>query len=250
MQRLGSRPGAERAISNRRLTALALVAACVPQAALAQAYQCSVPSGPVSVPRVQQDEPTRRMPVTGYTLALSWSPEFCRVRQDSARDARQCSGSGGRFGFIVHGLWPEGRGGQWPQWCAARVTPPPREVARNLCLTPSARLLAHEWAKHGSCMVRRPATYYRVTRILWNSLRWPDYDRISRQEGLTAGDVRRAFADANPYWEPEHVGLRVNERGWLTEMRLCYGTDFMPTACDRQRFGPGDSARVRIWRGL
>ena len=95
-------------------------------------------------------------------------------------------------------------------------------------MTPSAALLAHEWAKHGSCMVRTPASYFKVTRILWNSLRWPDFDRISRTEDLTAGQVRRAFADANRYWEPEHVGIVVNERGWLTELRLCYGRDFMP----------------------
>jgi hypothetical protein len=29
---------------------------------------------------------------------------------DSAADDRQCSGRSGRFGFVVHGLWPEGRG--------------------------------------------------------------------------------------------------------------------------------------------
>jgi ribonuclease T2 len=99
-------------------------------------------------------------------------------------------------------------------------------------------------------MVRQPASYFKVTRILWNSLRWPDFDRLSRNEELTAGDVRNAFAQANRYWEPEHVGLVVNERGWLQQMRLCYGRDFMPAKCDARRFGPRDSAPVKIWRGL
>ncbi len=232
-------------------TALVLVAlAGAAQSAWAQAYQCRVPQGPVSVPQPRRDGPVRDMPITGYTLALSWSPEYCRLRTDSARDRQQCSGQGGRFGFVVHGLWPEGAGGSWPQWCSTANRPSPTEIRRNLCMTPSAALLAHEWAKHGSCMVPRPETYFRVTRILWGSLRWPDFDRISRQEGLTAGDIRRAFADANRHWKPEHVGLRINARGWLEEMRLCYGRDFMPRACDKARFGPGDTANVRIWRGL
>ena len=99
-------------------------------------------------------------------------------------------------------------------------------------------------------MTRLPDTWLRITRILWDSLRLPDYDRLSRQPGLTAGDIRRAFADGNRYWEAEHVGLVLNERGWLTEMRLCYGADFMPVRCSRRRFGAADDTPVRIWRGL
>lgn len=228
------------------------LAACLlttPGAALAQAYQCRIPQGPVSVPQVPRDGPVRQVPVTGYTLALSWSPEYCRGRETRTADRRQCSGGSGRFGFVVHGLWPEGRG-TWPQWCPVSRQPTSRDLAPNLCMTPSATLLAREWAKHGSCMVRTPERYFRITRILWDSLRWPDFDRIARQDGLTAGEVRKAFAEANRYWQPEHVGLVVNARGWLEEMRLCYGRDFKPARCDARRFGPRDTAAVKIWRGL
>ena len=226
-----------------------LLATILPVAANAQAYQCNMPRGPVSLPDPRQDGPTRTTAVTGYTLALSWSPEFCKPRQDSAAHARQCSGRNGRFGFIVHGLWPEGRGG-WPQWCATRREPSDRAVRKSLCMMPGTALIARQWEKHGSCMVSDPDRYLAVTRILWNSLRWPDFDRLSRREGLTAGDVRTAFADANPYWEEAHIGLVVNERGWLTEMRLCYNRRFMPAPCGRRRFGPGEDTPVRIWRGL
>ncbi len=217
--------------------------------AQAQAYQCTIPQGRISVPRVTPDGPRREMPVTGYTLALSWSPEFCRTRENRPRNARQCSGRAGSFGLIVHGLWPEGRS-SWPQWCGSSRQPSQTELRQSLCMTPDAALLAHEWAKHGSCMVPDPDVYLRVTRILWRSLRLPDYDALSRRDGLTAGDVRRAFTDANAAFDPEMVGLVVNERGWLREMRLCYGRDFRPTRCDRRRLGPDDDVRVRIWRGL
>ena len=233
-------------------TAAGIVAALavIPSAALAQAYQCRIPQGPVGVPAIARDGPMRRVPVTGYTLALSWSPEYCRGRQRTGADDRQCSGRAGRFGFVVHGLWPEGRGARWPQWCPVARAPSSPELARNMCMTPSARLLAHEWAKHGACMASRPESYFRSVRALWNGLRWPDFDRLSRREGLTAGEIREAFSQANRLWEPEHIGLVLNQRGWLQEMRLCYGRDFMPAPCEARRFGPDDSVPVKIWRGL
>lgn len=234
----------------RIAAAFLLLAASHGGLAHAQAFQCTLPAAPVAVPTIEQDGPMRLMPIARYTLALSWSPEFCRNRENNPRHARQCSGRDGRFGFIVHGLWPEGRGESWPQWCPTRRAPSPANVRQNLCMTPDARLLAHEWAKHGSCMVGTPETYFSVTRVLYNSLRWPDFDRLSRREGLTAGAIRQAFADANPHWETEHVGLRVNERGWLQELRLCYDRRFRPERCSPGRYGPAEDTAVRIWRGL
>ena len=234
----------------RAVKALAPVLALLAQPAAAQAYQCRAPSAAPSVPAISRDGPVRQRPVARYTLALSWSPEFCRSRENSAHNAFQCSGSGGRFGFVVHGLWPEARGSDFPQWCPTRRSPSPALVRQHLCMTPDAALLAHEWARHGACMVPRPETYFGVARTLWNALRWPDYDRLSRQQGLTAGEVRQAFVDANPGYRADAVGLVLTDRGWLREMRLCLGRNFRAVACPRGQFGPADSTNVRIWRGL
>ena len=218
--------------------------------AVAQSYQCALPSSArLSVPPVRADGPARQVPVTGYTLALSWSPEYCRTRTDKRADARQCSGREGRYGLIVHGLWPQGAQ-NWPQWCPATQNPSSADLRANMCLSPSASLLARQWAKHGSCMARKPATYFRVTRILYNGLRWPDFDRMAREDGLNAGMIRTRFAEVNPGWRADAVGVKVNRRGWLEELRLCYDRRFIPTPCSRARFGPRDSARVKIWRGM
>jgi ribonuclease T2 len=222
----------------------------LPAVASAQAYQCRIPQGPVTLPDIEREGPVRQTRVTGYTLALSWSPEFCRFREGSIRHARQCSGREGRFAFVVHGLWPEGPGGRYPQWCPTRREPSSPRVSAAMCMSPDPALIARQWFKHGSCMVPDPDAYLRITGVLWRSLRLPDYDRLSRNRSLTAGDIRAAFAEANDYWDAQDVGLVVNERGWMTEMRLCYGTDFMPIACDARRFGPDDGEEVRIWRGL
>lgn len=232
------------------LVALAMAGAGLSQAyeAKAQAYQCHIPTR-VSIPEIARDGPVRRAPVAGYTLSLSWSPEFCKPREGSRRHAQQCSRRNGRFGMMVHGLWPESTRG-WPQWCPARQRLTGGDVRANMCLSPSASLLARQWAKHGTCMTRDPKTYFNVTRILWNGLRIPDFDRISREGNLTAGTIRTRFTDANQGWFAAAVGVRLNERGWLQELRLCYDKRFMPKACDKRRFGARGDAPAKIWRGL
>ena len=57
----------------------------VPAGAQAQALQCSVDT---AVPRPRPDLPTasqprRIVPIGSYTLAITWSPQYCR---DHARD--------------------------------------------------------------------------------------------------------------------------------------------------------------------
>lgn len=216
----------------------------------AQAYQCRIPQGPISVPAAPRDGPVRQLPVTGYTLALSWAPEYCRGKEQSAADRIECSGDYGRFGLVLHGLWPESRGTVWPQWCPTGRRLSPALLRQNLCMTPSAELLAHEWAKHGACMAKTPERYFARARQLWSALTPPDLDLLSHDKALTAGMVRKAFADANPAFRPEQIGLLLSERGWLREVRLCYSKSFKPERCAGERFGPADTASVNIWRGL
>jgi ribonuclease T2 len=186
------------------------------------------------------------VPVTRYTLAASWSPEYCR----NDKTSMQCSGVNGRFGFVLHGLWPEARVGDPPQWCSLTPRPSPALIRQNLCMTPVPWLIEHEWAKHGSCMVKTPEAYLRTASALWRSLRWPDADRLSRQENLTVGDLRQAFVLANRDWKADQVGVALSRNGWLQEFRLCYGRDFMPQTCPRGALGPPDSAPLKIWREL
>lgn len=226
----------------------AAVALAVPGAVQAQAYQCRAPQV-ASIPAIAPEAPRRVLPVSGYTLALSWSPEFCKPRTGVRAHAFQCSGDRGSFGLVVHGLWPES-GASWPQWCEPGAALTPAEVRGALCMMPSVGLVARQWAKHGACMTRRPATYLGVTRILWQSLQIPDYDRLSREEGLTAGAIRAAFAAENPGWPPAAIGVKLNARGWLEEIRLCYSARFRPVRCTAARLGPKDAAPAKIWRGM
>lgn len=232
-----------------RLHGIVAALALLPSPALAQAWQCRVP-GSVDVPALPApDGPRISAPVTGYVLALSWSPEFCHGRGRGDPSARlQCSGQMGRFGFVLHGLWPEGRGRD-PQWCAAASAPSAATLRENLCVTPSPRLMAHEWAKHGACMAKSPAGYFKAGRTLFQSLRFPDMARLSRAEGLNAGMVRAALVAETPFLRPDMLRLTLSGRGWLEEVQVCYGRDFMPARCPGAA-RPADSVPVKIWRSF
>ena len=217
--------------------------------ALAQGWQCRVPPQ-VTVPAMPvPDAPPRVVPVTGYTLALSWSPEFCRTRKSDPSHATQCSGSMGRFGFVLHGLWPEGKRGAYPQWCPVRRAPDAQTLRRNLCTTPSTDLLMHEWAKHGSCMTRDPAAYFDKGRALFQAMQFPDMARLSRKEGLDAGTVRQAMVVANPRLKPDMFRLLLGRDGWLREVHVCHGRNLKPMRCPRGG-SPADSVPVKIWRSF
>ena len=218
-----------------------------PGIAQAQAYQCRVPTD-LPAARGETGAP-QRVVTTAYTLALSWSPEFCRSRARDPAHRLQCSGRTGRFGFIVHGLWPEGARAA-PQWC--RKVPPPSAsvVSGQMCRMPSVDLIGHEWAKHGSCMARDAAGYYKVSGILFDSMRYPAMEALSRDPALTAGALRQALAEANPGRPAGSFGLLTNRTGWLREVRVCLDRRFRPTRCPARQYGPRDGARLKIWRGL
>ena len=54
-------------------------------------------------------------PCESLVLSLSWSPSWCATKAGQ-RDEDQC-GSGKKFGFIVHGLWPQYARGEKPDQC-------------------------------------------------------------------------------------------------------------------------------------
>lgn len=235
----------------RRLAMMAGMAALLmPAVAGAQALSCSVPS---RIERPHPDEPGEReprrlLPIGSYTLALTWAPEYCHG--EHGRTAVQECGGGNRFGFVLHGLWPDGVGREWPQYC--RMTPllPDAVIRANLCATPSAQLLQHEWAKHGTCMAGLdPAAYFRRSTGLYRHLRYPDMDSLSRTRGLTVGRFAQAFAAANPGLPASAVRVTVNRRGWLDELWLCLDRRFAWERCRANSGGAPADASLRIWRG-
>jgi ribonuclease T2 len=210
----------------RRL-ALGLALALFATPALAQTA-CTLPPAVEAppAPRVRADEVVRNVPVAYYVLALSWSPEYCRTRKASRYDTIQCRDN--RFGWVLHGLWPNGAGPRHPANCAAPTQLPTATLRRHLCTTPSPSLLQHEWVQHGSCAFKTPDEYFSRAAALYASVKRPSPARAK-----TAGDVRTAFNAANPGF-PRNGIFVGTESGRLEEVRVCYDLKFQPRACPQR----------------
>jgi ribonuclease T2 len=227
--------------------ALALFIGTAPQGQAGPS--CGVPPRlPATQPeRVPQNE-VRIVPITGYLLSLSWSPQFCREHGNDPRQATQCR-SDPPFGFILHGLWPEGEGRDDPAWCQPARLLSATETRTNFCTMPSPHLQQHEWAKHGSCMTKDPVRYFKAASSLFRSLRTPDMDHLSRR-ALTIGDFTAALTSLNSRLPETAVLIRTSGGNWLKEVQFCFGPDFKPRACPDDMGRPQADSPLKIWRAV
>lgn len=101
---------------------------------------------------------------------------------------------------------------------------------------PSVSLIQREWAKHESCMTREPGHYLRAGTILYRAVRYPEMNGLSHRS-LTVGQFARAFAAANRGMSTDMLRVQSNDRGWLTEVRICLGRDFRAPRCPARQRG-------------
>lgn len=186
------------------------------------------------------------MAVGGYTLALSWTPQYC-ARTDG-RDM-QCDPRIGRFGFVLHGLWPDGKSGSWPQFCAPAAPVSRQVITANLCMMPSIRLMQHQWAKHGTCMARSPEEYFARARAVYSKVRLPDMGYLAAQRRITAGHLAGAIARKNPGMTLEMIRVQASDFGMLSEVWICLDTTFRPVRCPSGKMGVSPNARIAIRTG-
>lgn len=225
----------------------AMAAVTAPGIASAQALSCAIPR---EVPRPRPDlpsasQPSRRLPIGSYTLAISWSPEYCRTSADRPNAQFQC-GSDNRFGFVLHGLWPDGVGKDWPQYCRATPILSRQVIRRHMCATPSPQLLQHEWSKHGTCMAGyTPERYFGRSNAMFHALRFPDMSRLA-QTPLTAGRLAEAIAAANPGMRADMMRVTGTRGGALDEVWLCTDKSFRYARCPAHQGGLDPAARITI----
>ncbi len=226
----------------------ALLVVLAPTIAQAQALNCKVPQSLSAEVRLSPQSNVGMVETTGSLLAISWSPQYCRNRLTNPRDKTQCSGANGRFGFILHGLWVETAGRNDPQFCAPATPVPESELKRNFCMTPSAALMQHEWAKHGTCATDTPERYFAAARRFWGKLAFPNMDALSHK-ALTVRQFQQAFAKANRGLPESAISVRTDRGGWLDEVMLCIGTKGEWRACPAEDRGAPPTLNLRIWRG-
>jgi ribonuclease T2 len=173
-----------------------------------------------------------------YVLSLSWSPQHC-ADPGGKRDIEQC-GNGKRYGFVVHGLWPQYERG-FPDSCAAGSQVAPGIVTRLLPLMPSSRLIQHEWDKHGTCSGLSQVGYFETIEKTFAGLRVPDDFKTPLKQVMVKPDtIRNKFVAANPGFSAQSVKVLCGGR-FLSEVRVCLTKDLKPRPCST---GVRDSCRA------
>lgn len=210
--------------------------ACLLLAGLAVLSACSEDK-PAEKPRT---EASRKEPLTParlpigkgfdfYVLSLSWSPTWC-ADNDAGGKTQQCR-KGGRYGFIVHGLWPQNERG-YPEFCPTRQSDRvPESLGRTvLDIIPSMGLIGHQWRKHGSCSGLTQKDYFAVVSAAFARTRIPGELAAQRGNRLAPDAVEAAFIAANPGLDRKGIAVTC-EDGRLEEVRLCMTPDLSFRAC-------------------
>lgn len=199
------------------------------------AESCAIPPNLTPAP-IKAEGERRVMPVEKFALAWYWWPENCKQYPGEG-----CSQG---FGFKLHGLWPDGAGETYPQFCRAPTRLSPATVRANWCMTPAVSLLQHEWVKHGTCFWPDEATFFEDARKLYERFPLPDVSSLRGR--LTAGDIRDAVLAANPNVPRNSIFVGTARRQWLTEVRLCLNLSYRPIPCEDNKIGAPDTVPVRV----
>ncbi|MCA1337709.1 ribonuclease T2 family protein [Pseudooceanicola marinus] len=161
-----------------------------------------------------------------YVMALSWSPAFCEVQGDP----EQCA-PGKRFGWILHGLWPQHEQG-YPRDCRSPMRNPSRaDTAAMADIMATAGLAWHEWQAHGRCSGLSSDAYFALSRQAYDSVTRPQVLRqLDEDVRLPARVIEEAFLEANPHLSADGVTVTCPDNR-IREVRICLTKDLQPRDC-------------------
>lgn len=150
-----------------------------------------------------------------YVLSLSWAQGYCD--RTAHPDPAECPAV---KGFLLHGLWPQLNGGDWPSYCSRQVLPA-AERKRSEAIYASPSLITHEWSKHGVCSGLKPAAYFDLTRADVAKVSFPAAYQTARKIAADeAAALHQALAAANPGMPPDGLKI-VTDKGEITEVDVC-----------------------------
>ena len=180
-----------------------------------------------------------------YLLSLSYAPDFCA--QSQRDDGPECA-VGGRVGFIVHGLWPQGESDHGPTSCRSNEHLSGHTIQAALEYMPTESLVRHEWAAHGTCSGLSPEDYFALIASARRALQIPEQMRApAHRLELSPSEIADMFAAANPGYEAGDFRVTCYPDRELQEVRVCLTKDDeTPRGCGRS--AGGCSARTVFLR--
>lgn len=215
--------------------------------AAARPETCILPAR-IALPEMEEvrpDEVVADRTILFHMLALTWMPQTCKTQGDGKGDL--ACGSSNRFGWTLHGLWPNADGRPYPRYCRPATPVPEATIRANLCRTPSVDLIQHEWAAHGTCGWDTPEAYFADAAQLYDNLNRPDPMTIAPgSRGPTAGLLRDAFVTANPGLPRDAVYVAVASGNRLREVRICHDLEFKAARCPVGGLGTPDNVVLTV----
>ncbi len=163
-----------------------------------------------------------------YLLSLSWSPAFCL----SDPGAAECNGPR-RFGFIVHGLWPQYEKG-WPENCNVRQQVSDDVVGSISDIMPARGLVYHEWSAHGTCSGLDPKDFFALLRRAYAGTAVPtSLSRVAHEIEQSPSAIAAEFLNANPKLSAQSIVVTCTRQDAprLREVHICLDRDLNPRAC-------------------
>lgn len=163
-----------------------------------------------------------------YLLSLSWSPAFCL----SDPGAAECNGPR-RFGFIVHGLWPQYEKG-WPENCNVHQQVPDSVVSSLADIMPARGLIYHEWSAHGTCSGLDAGDFFALVRRAYAGVTIPaSLSGASREIEQPPGAIAAQFLHANPMLTAQAIVVTCGRQDAprLREVHICLDRSLSPRTC-------------------
>lgn len=174
-----------------------------------------------------------------YTLVLSWSPTHCATSGRRKDDAQCARNDGRRYGFVLHGLWPQYEQG-YPARCHTRWRPfVPEEVIASVGdIMPNRGLVIHEYREHGTCSGLRPAGYYALARQLFARINIPKrYRNPMETQVVPPAEVLADFLQANPGLRPNTIAIGCDgPANRLRDVRICMTKEGNPRSCGQNEW--------------
>jgi ribonuclease T2 len=119
-------------------------------------------------------------------------------------------------------------------------------------ISPSEKLVQHEWVKHGTCSGLGQSAYFAKAAKAFGDVAVPlSYFKPKEAVSTTPDEVRAAFVKSNPSWPAGSVAATCR-RGELAEVWICLDKQLAPRACSRDvstRHCGDRRVRMRAVRG-
>jgi ribonuclease T2 len=163
-----------------------------------------------------------------YLLSLSWSPAFCL----SDPGATECNGPR-RFGFIVHGLWPQYEKG-WPENCNVHEEVPDNVVSSISDIMPARGLVYHEWSAHGTCSGLDAKDFFALVRRAYAGIAIPgSLSGVTHEIEQPPSAIAAEFLQANPKLGVQSIVVTCSRQDAprLREVHICLDRELNPRAC-------------------